>query len=313
MPISNYPSGFAQGVAIRGIPLLNLHGGNVFWVDSGAGADTGKGTHNQPFGTIDYAIGRCTASNGDIIIVKAGHTEKISAAGDIALDVAGIHIIGLGQGQLRPIITYDTADTAILNVTGANCTIENIILTANFADIVMAIDVDAKDFMLKNCSFQETATDMNFFSCVGTDDTANAADGLSVIDCERISVDAEALAFISILGNCDRLCIIGNFDNQASAADIGHFLIMADKVCLGARIIGNILNLTGDNNAQTVGIFATGSSATSTGVMAYNLCGSLDTTTEIIITATLDFQQFENYYTGVIAKSGKLWPVVDGA
>jgi hypothetical protein len=45
--------------------------------------------------------------------------------------------------------------------------------------------------------------------------------------------------------------------------------------------------------------------------MAYNLVGSLDTTTELIVTAALDFQQFQNFYTGTIAKSGKLWPEAD--
>jgi len=288
--------------------------GSVFFVHSGTGSNGNSGTDpDNPYADIDYAIGQCTANKGDVIYVMPGHADTISAAGDITLDVAGVSIIGLGNGSLRPIITYDTADTGILNVTGANCTIDNIIFSANFADIVMAIDVDAVDFTISRCSFRETATDKNFFSCIGTDDTNNAADGLSVLYCERISIDANVLAFISILANISRLKVIGNFDNQASAADIGHFIILGTFTVLGAEIVGNRLNVTGDDNASTVGIFMTGSSTSCTGIMAYNLAGSLDTTTELIVTATLDFQQFENYFTGVIAKSGKLWPAVDGA
>ena len=69
--------------------------------------------------------------------------------------------------------------------------------------------------------------------------------------------------------------------------------------------------ITGDNNAQTVGLFATGSSTTSTGVMARNFCGSLDTTSELFDTAGLDFAHFENYHVGTIAKSGTILPAIE--
>jgi len=87
---------------------------------------------------------------------------------------------------------------------------------------------------------------------------------------------------------------------------------MSTKVCLDTLIIGNICNVLGATNAA-VGIFITGDSTTSTGVLAYNLCSSLDTTTELFATAGLDFFPFENYYSGTIARSGKLWPAVDDA
>ena len=303
------------------LPMLanRMVSGDVYWVGTtsatrgidGQDLPSHGNDPRKPFASIDYAIGKCTADNDDLIVVLSGHTESISAAGDITLDVAGVSIVGMGKGSARPTITYDTVDTAIMNVTAANCTIENLILTANVADVAMAIDVDAVDFTVKNCSFLETASGRNFLSCIGTDDTNNAADGLTIIGNERISVDTAALAFISILGNCTRLTIMDNFDEQASAADVGHFLIMGAKVVLGAKIIGNILNLTSSSTTGTVGLFATGSSSTSTGVMAHNLVGGLDTTTELFDTATLDFQHFENYYTGTIAKSGKLWPLAD--
>lgn len=303
------------------LPMLanRMVSGDVYWVgttSSARGIDgqdlpSHGGDPRKPFASIDYAIGKCTANNDDLIVVLAGHTETISSVGAITMDVAGVSIIGMGRGASRPTLTYDTADTSIILITAANCSLENMILTANFADVVMAIDVDAVDFMAKDLSFQETAGNMNFFSCIGTDNTNNAADGLTVVGCERISIDANVLAFISILANISRLKVIDNFDNQSSAADIGHFIIMGSFVCLGTEIIGNTLNLNGDNNAQAVGIFATGSSSTSTGVMAYNLAGCLDTTTELFDTATLDFHHFENYHTGTIAKSGTILPAIE--
>jgi len=203
MPISNYPNGFAQGVAIRGVPLLNTYGGNVFWVDSVHGADTGKGTHNQPFGTIDYAIGRCTADNGDIIMVKAGHAETITTA--ITCDVAGVTIIGLGAGKLRPALTCNaaidtitvteanvsiyglyflastlTAVTSRVNVAAANCTISGCLFLCGVYDLETITVADAgDDLLVENCEWRITADGPD----AGIEIEANGVDGLQVKNC----------------------------------------------------------------------------------------------------------------------------------
>ena len=94
--LSSYPSGFPGGVAIQGMPVLNTYGGNVYWVNSSGGGDGNKGTRQRPFATLDYAIGRCTANNGDVIMVMPNHAETITGAGGIALDVAGVTVVGMG-------------------------------------------------------------------------------------------------------------------------------------------------------------------------------------------------------------------------
>src|SRR3990167_1108699 len=109
--MSNYPGGFANGVLIRGMPILQSHPGRVFWVSNATAAEMAgqraasngnDGSFNAPFSTLDYAIGRCTASRGDIIFVKPGYTQTITLATEIVMDVAGIAIVGLGRGSLRP-------------------------------------------------------------------------------------------------------------------------------------------------------------------------------------------------------------------
>jgi hypothetical protein len=302
------------------LPMLanRMVTGDVYWVGTTSAArnidgqdlPSHGGDPRKPFASIDYAIGKTTADNDDLIVVMSGHTETIATAGEITLDVAGVSVVGMGRGASRPTITYDTNNTATILVTGANCSIENIICYADYEDIAVAIDIDAVDALIKDVSFLEASTH-NWDTCVASDDTANSCDGLTVTGCERISVDTESLAFISILGNINRLKVIDNFDNQASAADVGHFLIAGSFVLLGAQIIGNVCNLNGDNNAQTVGDFMTGSSSTSTGIMAYNLMGSLDTTTELFDTAAQGFQHFENYHTGTADKSGTILPAIE--
>lgn len=313
--LTNFPNGLSSfGLPIVPATTPNVTTGNIFFVHSGTGSDTGGmgKSPSTPFDTIDYAIGKCTASKGDVIYVMPGHTESIAAAGGIAADVAGISIIGLGSGSLRPTITLGTATAASFTVTAADVTIENLLFTSALDNVATVFTVTGKDCTIKNCEFRDASAALHFLSCVLTGTTDNGADGLAVIGCKRHALAAGALAFVSILGNCDRLLLKDNWVQSAGTGDVGHFVIMSSKVCLDALIIGNILNVLGAANA-TVGVFMTGSSTTSTGVLAYNLCSSLDTTTELFATAGLDFAPFENYYTGTIAASGKLWPAVDGA
>ncbi len=212
---SHYPSGFANGVSIRGLPILNTYGGNVFWVDSGAGGDGNPGTEKQPFGTIDYAIGRCTASNGDVIMVKAGHTETISAASGIDLDVIGVSIVGLGAGSLRPTLNF-TATASTLTMAAADCSIQGLLLTGGIDAVVSMVVVSAADCAITDCEIR----DVTGQTVIGILTTA-AADRL-VIDGFRYdgATAAGATAAIAIVGG-DRLEIKNsNFNGNFSIACI---------------------------------------------------------------------------------------------
>lgn len=119
MKLSNYSNGFPNGVSIRNMPLLNTYANDVFWVHSATGSDGNKGTDRSPFKTLDYAVGRCTADRGDIILVKPGHTETVSTDGGLAIDVDRIEIIGLGAGDTRPLIDIGTDVAAAMITSGA--------------------------------------------------------------------------------------------------------------------------------------------------------------------------------------------------
>ena len=303
------------------VNTLSPVGGNVYWVKAVSSVgyenflkerqlqyeDGSFAVHN----TIASAIAAATANRGDVIYVTPGYTQTVSAAGGLNLNKAGISIIGLGQGSLRPKITFNTSAAATITMTAANVVLKGFTIEANFADIVVAIVVSATGCRIEGNYFTEAAVDMNFLSIVATGTSDNTADGLEIVGNQRRSIDAAALAFVSVLQAINDLTINDNIDTQASAADVGHFLIMAAKVVKNLQCHRNILNLTGDNNAQTVGVFATGSSTTSTGIVSYNLVSQLDATTELFDTATLDFGHFENRMTGAIAKSGYVLPAID--
>lgn len=170
MPNSNYPNGFSKGVTVRNMPVLNTYANKVFWVDSVHGSDGNKGTFDRPFSTIDYAVGQCTASVGDVIMVKAGHVETVTAAAGIALDVAGITLTGLGNGRNRPKINFTTAVGASMKVTAANIAMSNFWFTGGIDALTNPIHVDAADFVLSDWTYTDVTGQCT--DCVLT--TANA-------------------------------------------------------------------------------------------------------------------------------------------
>jgi hypothetical protein len=134
-------------------PLIPIVPGKYHWVDSNTGVDSGeKGRSLQsPYATIDFAIGKCTA-NKDAIIVLPGHTETISAAGSITADVAGIPIIGLGWGTLRPTLTW-SATAGTIAISAANVKLVNFLTTISIDEVVSMIAVSGADCLLDSIDF----------------------------------------------------------------------------------------------------------------------------------------------------------------
>jgi len=144
MPLSNYPNGFANGISIRGVPLVQAQSGVVFFVGNSPvllpgqkpGSDGNAGTFLAPFATLEFALARCRQNRGDIIFVLPGHRESIPNATTLTLDTANVAIIGLGIGTSRPTFTFTTATGANIPVRAANVCIQNCLFLCNFAAVV---------------------------------------------------------------------------------------------------------------------------------------------------------------------------------
>src|SRR5512137_1571558 len=106
--LSNYPNGFPNGVTIRGIPILNIYTGDIWWVDSVYGSNINDGTFEHPKASIAYLYDNAIVGAGDIVICKPGHVETVTAAAGLDLDVASTCIVFLGQGSNRAYITFTT-------------------------------------------------------------------------------------------------------------------------------------------------------------------------------------------------------------
>lgn len=235
---TNFPAGLrSRGIPVEPAPLL-LTSGDVFHVDSGhaLASDTFTGKDpGKPLATIDGAIGKCAASNGDIILVAPGHAETLTAAGAIAADIAGVKIIGMGVGQLRPTITFGTATTASILLSAAGVEFHNFIFVANIDALANPLHVQAAD-----CAF---------IDCVGrcTSDTVEAerwilttaaADRLRV----RMKIEGRTGGNAQVnavrLVGCNQADIELDFYGLASTA-IVEFLTTA---CTDIRVKGRMYN-----------------------------------------------------------------------
>lgn len=275
--MSNYPNGFANGVTIRGVPVQVAHPGEVFFVNNSsvlakggiAGSDGNDGSYKRPFSTIDYAIGKCAANRGDIIFVMPGHAETISAAAGIALDVAGVAIIGLGMGSLRPTLNF-TATASTLTMSAANCSLKNLLLTGGIDAVVSMIVVSAADCTIENCELKDVTGQMTNGIL-----TTAGANRLKILDHVHNGATAAGTdAAIAIVGG-DRIEItasvidgnfaVGGIDVRTTATtnlyvhDVGRFytrnaadIFLVDTITASTGQIGPNINIQLTDNAANI-------------------------------------------------------------
>ena len=318
-PASNFPGGF-NNVTIRGVPITQSHPGQVYWVSNATptlpgqvgGSDGNPGTFNAPFGTLEYAISRCTANRGDIIFIKPGHAETISSATALSFDVAGIAIVGLGTGTKRPTFTFDTAATTTIAVAADNVSILNCRFIGNYLSITAAFTVGAAAyFTIDNCSFTDTSAILGFLSAVKTTVSVNS-DFLQISNC-YIKSDAttKSVAPIVVLNTMTGLTLTDNYVVQTVAQNnVSQFLSHAALVMTAALISGNTVYSVNTDSA-TGAFLVTTSATTGSGIIKNNVVRGLDTAAALMITAAaVQYGLFNNLYIGDVGFSGFVLPAI---
>ena len=159
---------------------LGFEPGNQYFVDSGA---TGASDSNDglswatALATLDAAIGKCTANNGDVIWVAPGHSETWTTTGTkVTVDVAGVTIVGLGTGASRPTFTFGHTGTTWA-ISAASCYMQNLLLVTNVDLVTTFCTISGADCTLVDIETRDT-TDKE---AVDTFITTAAADRLRVV------------------------------------------------------------------------------------------------------------------------------------
>lgn len=178
-----------------------VYGGKV-------GADsTALGTSEMaPLATIDFAVGLCLAGRGDAIFALGGHSETVTAA--IAMDVAGVQLIGVPLGNKRPKVIVNGAIDA-LSITAANCSVQNIEFGIVTTDAATAfVNVAAAYAWLDNLYGAPSATSVNVVDVITL---ASGADDCLITNCDFRNTTVPVNSFLSIEAAVARLTLKGNF------------------------------------------------------------------------------------------------------
>jgi hypothetical protein len=215
--VSRYPTGFANGLSVRGVPILNAYAGQVLWVSSTTGSNQNKGTRERPFASIDYAVGKCNADKGDIIMVMPTHAETVSEAGGLDLDVSGIRIIGLGEGRQRPKVNIGTVTTASVQVDSYDITVENIIFQGQVDALVNPIHVRADSFTMVSCLTADITGQATDFIVT----SASTVDRLEIYDHMHLgSSSAGADTWLTIVGGSQHIIVPRFIDGNFAVAAV---------------------------------------------------------------------------------------------
>jgi hypothetical protein len=311
--ITNFPNGFANGLSVRGMPLLQMQPGVVFWVDNSTSllpqqrgaSDGNRGTFLDPFATLDFAISSCVAGRGDIIFVGAGHAETISTATALSLDVKGVAVIGLGGGSSRPTFTLGAANTTTIPVSTDDISVQNCIFVANFLTIAACFTLTlAKNFAVQNCEFRDTAANKNFANVVQSTGAANTADGLMFTDNFYPSIGTTFNTTVLVADAIDRMNLSRNNIFTISTQDIA---------ILAVSTTGAVTNLlVQDNNVtHTSSLLILGTGTAGTGLIQRNFAASLDAAAGVLFIVTIGWRSQGNSISGALAGQGFPIPALD--
>ncbi len=220
--------------------------GNIYYVDSGQttrnGTTASYGRNpDAPFATLAAAIAQCITANGDMIFLMPGHAEAPTAS--IALSVAGVSVIGMGNGTNRPTFTptYAGAGVDVLDITAANVTVKNINIVAGTAGSGTIVNVNVAsgghDFTMENCKLGMGSKNE---ICITVAATAHRG---SLLNLKIVGTAAGANSIIVWEGGSDDWLIDGIDGIFTAATDIDGPVFYQNAVTMENLIIRNVVIL----------------------------------------------------------------------
>lgn len=245
--------------------------GSVYWVAPSAtytvegraysASDNNDGkSPERALLTLDYAVGLCTANAGDVIVLLPGaHSWSAS----VALDVAGVTIMGLPSGAGNPkkqktSITTSASDQ-IINVTAANCEIAYLDVIPVTAMAGIDFTAAADQLYIHHCSFDMYTPAANTATVgIGATAATVAADFVTIQNCHFLSDGAQGNgivlgdAYQALVEDCSFTVYAGTWASAMLLAGITsasgiirrcHFAAQGATMTVG--ITGTTVNSTG--------------------------------------------------------------------
>ncbi len=194
------------------VPLIWPARGKVFFVGSVTGSATASGRSPiLPLTTLNLAVAKCTANAGDVIYLLPKHAETISTAAlSPALSVAGVRVIGLGEGEQRPTFTLTHVDAEV-DVSAADVSLKNILIKTGVDSQKIMLDINSTDCRVEDCEFREGSALQSLVAIDITGAGANACDRAKIVNCRIVQTADGPNAGIELGEVADEVEIRGCF------------------------------------------------------------------------------------------------------
>ena len=230
------------GTTASTLAAVKYEDADWYYVDSAATGDADGSNWDDAVVTLDAAINKCTGATQYVILVNAGHTEALTGADGVDIDVANVTIIGMGIGSAKPVFDYTNAAGEFV-IGAANVKVVNLAFLPNVNVVTKAIDVEnGGDFaQIVECDFLEgsTAGTDEFVDCVIVGTTAT---DVLVKGCTYFGTGANANTFV----NLDAATIANATvrDCKVFGAFLESAVWWAAAVPTNLSVIGNVITNT---------------------------------------------------------------------
>lgn len=129
----------------------------VILVDSNTGSDSnsGENTWSNALATLDAAFAKCTANNGDKILLAPGHSESYTTTGvKVTADVDGIEVISIGNGSDRATFSFGHVD-ATMTFSADNLIFKNVLFLTAVDSVVTFATISGNNCKLVACESKD--------------------------------------------------------------------------------------------------------------------------------------------------------------
>lgn len=225
--------------------------GNVFYVSSVLAVGNGQGTKASPYATLTLALAAATADNGDLIYLLPGHVETVTAAAGIAINKAGVSILGLGNGVDRPTFTFTTSTAATMTLTAASVTMKGVVLVCGLNAVVSPLVVSGADCTL-DIETQDGSATVEFLRAILT--TAGAVRFTCKLTHRGFVAGTSAVNAIRLVG-----CVGGRIDVDYYGILTTAVVEFLTTACANVEVTGRFYVSGLSNFSRTVVDTVTGS------------------------------------------------------
>lgn len=234
------------------------------------------------YSTIQAAVNAASANRGDVVLVAPGYDHSLARADTWA--TAGVRVIGMGEGSVRPILRY-TATTDRIDVAANNVAIENLRFIADVDSVAVGVEFDtgfSGHVFRKNVFDWNSALD-NFKTMLHVGSSRNLIEKNefltedTIAGGSAISLDGGYPDFTTIKDNDfdGYWDTNGDTTNGGAAISVDVTHDSGDTVLVGLRIVGN--RITDRDTGSSVVINLAGGATTVKGSLYGNQIIAFDT------------------------------------